>query len=195
VAASPPAADLAAWADGLARSGGPFPLLGTASRAEAYPALLWNGTRLHRDGLPPRAGLLLLAHVVTEGAGDLPTAGGTALEEAVDAGVRVLDGLPADPPGAPASAGSAVLAAAATAAHGSGAPDPGAVLDLAGTLAVVGPSAPLTSGADVRAGHALAVGWLAVRLLADGLVAPAGAARATASTVLGAPVAWPESWT
>jgi len=192
-----PDPDLIAWAAGLSRSGGRFPLLGSGSRAEAYPALLWSGTRLHRTALPPEAGLMLLAHVTADAGAqvDLPVPGDPRLEAAVGAGLRVLARLPASRDDAPASAGLEVLAAAATAAVAFGADDDlDAVLDLAGTLAVVGPAAPVTAGADVRAGHALAVGWLAVRLLTDGLVAPVAAARATAWTVMAAEPSWSGSW-
>ncbi len=115
------------------------------------------------------------------------------LRAAVRAGLTVLDRLPAGAADAPASAGLEVLAAAATAATAAGV-DVAAAIDLAGTLAVIGPPVGVTTGADVRAGHALAVGWLAVRLLADGLVAPEGAAFATATTVLGSAPTWPAAW-
>ncbi len=138
-------------------------------------------------------GLRLLAHVVSGAEGDVPVDGDPRLEPAVRAGLRVLDRLPVAAADAPASAGLEVLAAAATAATAAGV-DVDVVIDLAGTLAVIGPPAGVTAGADVRAGHALAVGWLAVRLLADGLVAPDGAALATATAVLGEAPSWPGSW-
>ena len=184
--------DLAAWAEGLGRPDGPFPLLGSGSRADAYPALLWNGTRLRRVGVAPVVALLLLAHVTADGGDDLPDAADGRLDAAVAAGLWVLERLPVAPPGAPADAGLEVLAAAATASVVAGS-DLVAVLDLAGTLAVVSPPA-VAADADVRAGHALAVGWLAVRLLADGLVAPPDAARTTASSVTGAHLTWPGTW-
>lgn len=140
---------------------------------------------------------MLLAHVTADTAPqtDLPVPQDRRIEAAVAAGLRVLARLPASRVEAPASAGLEVLAAAATAAAACGAADDlDSVLDLAGTLAVVGPVVPVVTGADVRAGHALAVGWLAVRLLADGLVAPVAAARATAGTVTGAEPSWPGSW-
>jgi hypothetical protein len=100
----------------------------------------------------------------------------------------VLAQLPAPAAGAVADPGSFVLAAAATAAvaAGLGADDEAVVSELAGCLAVVGPPAP-AAGADLRAGHALVAGWLAVRLHAAGVRAPQGAAARTAATVAGAP--------
>lgn len=154
---------------------------------------------LHRARLPMEVSLLLLAHVSAEvpGQPDLPVADDAHLVGAVAAGTRVLGRLSEPPVGAVARAGNEVLAAAATAATAAGtdlAADLDVVLDLAGTLAVVGPPAPVTAGADARAGHVLAVGWLSVRLLTAGLVAHRGAALATTATVTGSEPSWPRTW-
>lgn len=83
-----------------------------------------------------------------------------------------------------------VVAAAACAAVAGGT-DPaalGPVLDVAAALMVVrapGDGFPLLDA--LAAGHCLAAGWLAPRVVGAGLVGMAGALRSTVSTVTGQP--------
>jgi hypothetical protein len=85
---------------------------------------------------------------------------------------------------------TAVVAAAARAAVAGGT-DPAhldPVLDVAAALMVVrtpGAGFPLVDG--LAAGHCLAAGWLAPRVVGAGLVGMAGALRDTVSTVTGRP--------
>lgn len=83
-----------------------------------------------------------------------------------------------------------VVAAAACAAVASGTPlsrlDP--VLDLAASLMVVAPPAAATPRqAGLRAGHCLAAGWLAPRVLRAGLTGMEGALAHTVAAVTGRP--------
>lgn len=205
--AQAPSPGLARRAEVVDDPGGRWPLLGTAARASAFPALLWNGARMHAENVDTTTALLLLAHVTAAPAAglDLPTGQEPGLADAVAAGLRVRDLLPGVPAGAVAEPGLGVLVAAATAATAARRPstdraaDLGALLDLAGTLAVIAPQAVPDGAApeaDLRAGHALATGWLVVRLHAAGLVSPPGAAHATAVSVTDAvDLSWPGSWT
>lgn len=162
--------------------------------ADTYPALLWNGARLHRAGARRVEALTLVA--IASAPDPTPD---PSLERGVHAGLRigtevddgVLDGV-----GRPTTD---LLPAAACAAVVCGA-DPAdltSLLDLAGTLMVVGPPSILradedgglgtdpVTDAEMRAGHCLAAGWLAPRLLDAGLIAQDGALDSTIAAVTG----------
>lgn len=170
-------------------------------RADTYPALLWNGARLHRAGAAQVDGLTLVA---LASASDQTS--GDGLERGVLAGLRVAASLA----GAEGLEGvgrpTCDLLPAATCAAVVGGADPAdltTVLDLAGTLMVVGPPSVPGAGAgkeldtepgadaengmvaEARAGHCLAAGWLAARLLGAGLVAHVGALDSTLAAVTG----------
>jgi hypothetical protein len=167
---------------------GRLPLLGTGMRAAAYPALLWNGARLHHAAAPEDDGLVLVALAAA-----LPDADAADVDRAVSIGRAVAAGLPAvlGVGGATARPTIGVVAAAACAAVAGGT-DPsglGPVLDVAAALMVVGPPAGGTPREDgLRAGHCLAAGWLAPRVLGAGLTGMAGSLTHTVSTVTGRPV-------
>lgn len=170
-------------------------------RADTYPALLWNGARLHRARAAQVDALTLVA--LASATDQTP---GDGLERGVLAGLRVAASLAGarglEGVGRPSCD---VLPAAACAAVVGGA-DPAdltTVLDLAGTLMVVGPPAGPGSSAEngldtqsraegvngsvaeAWAGHCLAAGWLAPQLLDAGLVAHAGALDSTHAAVTG----------
>jgi hypothetical protein len=84
--------------------------------------------------------------------------------------------------------GVVAAAACAAVAGGTDPADLDAVLDVAAALMVVRPPGnglPLLDG--LAAGHCLAAGWLAPRVLGAGLVGMPGALRPTVSTVTGRP--------
>jgi hypothetical protein len=166
---------------------GHLPLLGSGLRAAPYPALLWNGARLHRADVPEDDGLVLVA---------LAAAGRDAdaaeVDRAVAVGRAVAAGLPSVIGGGPLTARptEGVMAAAACAAVASGTPlsrlDP--VLDVAASLMVVAPPDPAgPAEAGLRAGHCLAAGWLATQVLRAGLTGMEGALAHTVTTVTGRP--------
>jgi hypothetical protein len=163
------------------------PLLGTGLRAAPYPALLWNGARLHREGAPEGDGLVLVG--LASSAGE---ATGSDVERAVATGLAVAAGLP-DVIGSGPLTGRptvGVVAAAACAAVAAGAEisELGPVLDVAASLMVVQPPVggpPRQAG--LRAGHCLAAGWLAPQVLGAGLIGMAGALAHTVATVTGRP--------
>lgn len=202
--AAPVPADLAAWAIELADAGEPVgpsvPMLGTKLAAAPYPGLLWTGARAARAGLGISERLVLVA-LVSGG----PRLDSAALSRAVAAGLATVAGLAAaaddpgaedrgaeragvDPPVAELSAEGVAAAVTAGLAVGLDATGLDAVIDLAGSLLLVaapGPPDPLVAG--IRAGHAMAVGWLASVLLGAGIRAPADALAATLETI-GRPV-------
>jgi hypothetical protein len=168
------------------------PLLGTGLRAAPYPALLWNGARLHREGAPDDDGLVLVA--LASSAGE---ATGSDVERAVATGLAVAAGLPdvigsgpltGRPTVGVPSVGVVAAAACAAVAAGAETSELGPVLDVAASLMVVQPpvgGSPRQAG--LRAGHCLAAGWLAPQLLGAGLIGMAGALAHTVATVTGRP--------
>lgn len=181
--------DQRAWAARLAVPDGRFPLTGASAWAATYPALLWNGDRCARAGLPPAA-LLTLAALATAG----PDQDAAALGPAVAAGLAVAGELER-----PSRAGSAVarattdaVASAACAALAAGtAREPlRALLDLAGSLMVLAPASVGEEPVYVRGawrGHAAAAGWLAVQAAGAGIVGFDGGLAHTLSVVAGFP--------
>lgn len=202
--------DLTAWAEtfgtvdaGQAEVTTPgLGLLGLHRRAGVFPALLWNGSRIHRaasvapisDCTAERAalldGLTLLATVC--GADGQPL----LLAAAVAAGLREADRadeIVAAVQGAisvaavtrwvPAAAVCAFVAMSGKIDHSSPAPPP--LVDVAGALLAVYPPTP---GSDdgVLFGHTLAAGWLATRLHAAGIVGVTEAFERTVTSVVGA---------
>jgi hypothetical protein len=179
--------DLRTWAEVVHAPAGLLPLLGTGLRAPAYPALLWNGARLHHAGAPDDDGLVLVAIAAAPSEADA-----AVVERAVTVALSVAGGLPelfGDGPvtGLPTAG---VVAAAACAAVAGGT-DPSRlepVLDVAASLMVVRPPVGGTPReAALRAGHCLAAGWLAPQVLRAGLTGTAGALAHTVSTVTGRP--------
>ncbi|MFD2092962.1 hypothetical protein [Blastococcus deserti] len=164
-----------------------MPLLGTGLRAAAYPALLWNGARLHHAAAPEDDGLVLVALAAAP-----PDADAADVDRAVAVGRAVAAGLPGviGDGAVTASPTIGVVAAAACAAVAGGT-DPsglGPVLDVAAALMVVAPPVGGTAReAGLRAGHCLAAGWLAPRVLGAGLTGMPGALTHTVSTVIGRP--------
>ena len=168
---------------------GRLPLLGTGLRAAAYPALLWNGARLHRAGVPDDDGLVLVALAAAER--DADTA---EVERAVTVGLAVAAELPSMTGGGTVIGRptTRVVAAAACAAVATGTPlsglDP--VLDIAASLMVVAPpTATAARHPEFLAGHCLAAGWLAPRVLRAGLTGMESALSHTVATVIGRPAA------
>jgi hypothetical protein len=114
------------------------------------------------------------------------------VDRAVSVGLAVAAGLPSvtgDGPGTGRPT-TRVVAAAACAAVASGTPvsrlDP--VLDVAASLMLVAPpGATPRRQAELRAGHCLAAGWLAPRVLRAGLTGMEGALPHTVATVTGRP--------
>lgn len=179
--------DLAAWGRTLSVDGGAAPLLGLRATAAAFPGLLWDGARLHRAGLGLLEGIVLLALVTCP-----PDTSGDDLLRAVGCGLAVDAALrAARPDSTQARPTTEAVAATACIAAGSGA-DAGRVadaLELAGALMVVQPAAddsPVEQA--LRAGHALAAGWLGWQLSDTGVTGmPEGIAHAVA-TVTGSDV-------
>ncbi|MEV4622536.1 hypothetical protein AB0J74_27975 [Asanoa sp. NPDC049573] len=166
-----PDADLAAWAARIGTADGAFPLIGTGTRAETYPALLWNGARCARAGLGPAAGLTLIGLAV----------GAEHGRSAADLARAVAAGLDSEvPTSAPLHTG--VIAATVTAARLAGVPDADlpALLDLAASLMVIGPP-------STEPGHAPAAGWLALRARSAGIVGMHGGLAHTLAVVAGDP--------
>jgi hypothetical protein len=166
---------------------GRLPLLGTGLRAAAYPALLWNGARLHRAAALEDDGLVLVALAAAPADADAAD-----VDRAVSVGRSVAAGLPAvlgDGAGtARPTIGVVAAAACAAVARGTDPSGLGPLLDVAAALMVVGPPAGGTPReAGLRAGHCLAAGWLAPRVLGAGLTGMAGALVHTVSAVTGRP--------
>ena len=166
---------------------GRLPLLGTGLRAAAYPALLWNGARLHRAAVPEDDGLVLVALAAAP-----PEADAAGIDRAVSAGLAVAAGLPdvvGDRPGTGVpTVGVVAAAACAAVAGGTDVSDVGPVLDVAASLMVVRPpdgGTPREAG--LWAGHCLAAGWLAPLLLRAGLTGMDGALAHTVATITGRP--------
>ncbi|MHA6616122.1 hypothetical protein [Pseudonocardia sp. DLS-67] len=160
LAATPPDADLGAWAARIATPDGAVSLPGTGLRAATYPGLLWAGERCARAGLGQDVMTTLVGLVVAaehgRGAADLSDAvrTGLAAGEAVRPAALPTVGV------VPAAVCAAVLAGVPPA-------DLPAVVDLAGSLlAVTAPDGP----PGPWAGHAAAAGWLAVHTFTSGLV-------------------------
>ncbi len=166
---------------------GRLPLLGTGMRAAVYPALLWNGARLHHAAATDDDGMVLVALAAAP-----PDTDTADVDRAVSVGRAVAAGLPAvlDDSGETARPTIGVVAAAACAAVAGGT-DPsglGPALDVAAALMVVGPPAGGTPReAGLRAGHCLAAGWLAPQVVRAGLTGMAGTLAHTVFTVTGRP--------
>ncbi|WNV76177.1 hypothetical protein [Geodermatophilus sp. DSM 44513] len=165
-----------------------MPLLGTRLAAEPWPALLWNGARLHRAGAAEADGLALVALAASP-----PEGSGDDVERALRTGLAVSAAL-TDVVGTGAVTGrptTGVVAAAACAAVAGGTdpPDLDPVLDVAAALMVVRPPGDGSGTAvdAVAAGHCLAAGWLAPQVLRAGLVGTPGTLQDTVSTVTGRP--------
>ncbi|MGY1721466.1 hypothetical protein [Blastococcus sp. SYSU DS0533] len=187
IAAAPVPADLLAWAASTGADDGPLPLLGAGRRAAHYPALLWNGARLHLAGAPEADGLTLVA--LASAAADAPL---ELLEEAVATGLALGADLAATTGGGTllARPTTGAVAAAACAAVAAGTTDLGPVLDLAAGLMVVRPAeeGPAEEAALAH-GHCLAAGWLAPRAFDAGLIGMPDALLPTLETVTGCPAA------
>ncbi|MDP5181218.1 hypothetical protein QOZ88_01070 [Blastococcus sp. BMG 814] len=184
-ATAPVPADLLAWAASTGSDDGPLPLLGAGRRAAHYPALLWNGARLHLAGAPDADGLTLVA--LASAAADAPV---ELLEQAVVTGLALDADLAAGTDGGTllARPTTGVVAAAACAAVAAGITDLGPVLDLAAGLMVVQPVEDGTvAEAALARGHCLAAGWLAPRALGAGLIGMPDALLPTLETVTGRP--------
>lgn len=180
-------ADLRAWAQRIGTPSGRLPLLGTGLRAAAYPALLWNGARLHRAGAPEDDGLVLVALAAAP-----PEADAADVERAVAVGRAVAAGLPgvigAGPVTGLPTAGVVAAAACAAAARGTDPSGLQPLLDVAAALMVVRPPAGGTPReAGLWAGHGLAAGWLAPLVVGAGLTGMAGALEHTVAAVTGRP--------
>lgn len=180
--------DLRRWGEALACANAPVPLLGLGVRAATYPALLWNGARLERAGGGEVEALTMVG--VVSGPNDMAA---EHLLSAVRAGFAVAEGLshvrrPDLPIAVPSAAAVAAAACAAIAAD-SARDDVAEILDLAGTLMVVGPPrGDALLERSLRAGHGLAAGWLAVRLMKTGIVGVPDGLSQTISTVSGHPI-------
>jgi hypothetical protein len=187
LASAPVPRELRAWAEVIGAPAGPMPLLGTGVRAAAYPALLWNGARLHHAAAPDDDGLVLVALAAAR-----PDADAADIDRAVTVGRAVSAGLPGVlGDGAVTASPTIDVVATAACAAVAGGTDPsalGPVLDVAAALMVMSPpSGGTPREAGLRAGHGLAAGWLAPRVLAAGLTGMAGALVPTVSTVTGRP--------
>ncbi|WP_404385372.1 hypothetical protein LL946_04960 [Knoellia locipacati] len=152
-----PEDDLAAVA--ARRDPGDIPLLGTPFTAETYAALLWNGERFERHRVPWLARFLFLGRVV---GGDARRAAAGAV-----AGEAMRTAWP--PPGttslvADLTVGAVAASVCAATAEGLDVDARERVAELAASLMVVAPVQQSTELAGLLAGHALAAGWLAVRL-------------------------------
>lgn len=148
---------------------GPTPLLGTPHTAATFAALLWNGERFERHGLPWGARLLFLARVC---AGEPD-----GVDAAVRAGKSMRDAWPPSRPSNPvAGLTTDAVASSVCAAVACGLDDEAVqqVTELAASLMLVTPTEPSRELAGLHAGHALASGWLAVQLHRSGVVAAPG---------------------
>lgn len=203
--------DLMAWAEKLGavvtdRTTTTSPgldLLGLRRRAGVFPALVWNGSRIHHcvrsapvsasraDDLALADGLTLLATVC--GADRRSS----LLATAVAAGIReaewadeVVQSQHGSAPAAgvtrwvPAATVCALVAAGGSPAHES--PTSRSLVDVAGALLVVHPPDPLPDDLGLLLGHTLAAGWLATRLQAAGVVGPTETFERTVAAVIGA---------
>lgn len=157
---------------------GDSPLLGTRHRAQAYPALLWNGERFERLHAPWPARLAFLAGVA---AGEAADRNRVARSVRLGESVRGLWPQPAETATAGLTTDS--VAAAVCAAVAAGVEDSAleAVAETAAALMLITPAAPSAELREMHAGHALASGWLALVLLRSGVLAAPG----TAAEVLG----------
>jgi hypothetical protein len=174
--AGPVPSALRTWAAELAEQGDALPLLGTGLSGPRYEALLWNGARC------PAAAVLITGLLTAS-----PETTTDDLAAAVAAGVRVNEALRALAPPGPATASLETVGCAVTA----GGPT-SVVIDIAASLMVLGSAAavPGDTRTDlVRAGHPVASGWLATRLLAAEFTAMPGGLTATLAAVGGSAVA------
>jgi len=209
---APVPADLTAWAETLgtvdadqtATTPPGLGLLGLRRRAGVFPALLWNGARIHRaasaasvshqsvDDLALLDGLTLLATACGADRGS------SLLTTAVEAGMREAERAnhiirsmhrPIAVAGVtrrvPASAVCAFVATGGPADHGS--PAPRSLVDVAGGLLVVHSPNPRPDEDGLLLGHSLAAGWLATRLHAAGVVGATETFERTLTSVIGAP--------
>jgi hypothetical protein len=168
LAATPPDADLGAWAARIAIPDGAVPLPGTGLRAATYPGLLWAGERCARAGLGADAVVTLVGLV----AGAVHGRGAADLSRAVQAGLAVHAEIEqrvaaVARPAALPTAGVAPAAVCAAVLAGLPLADLPAVLDVAGSLMAVSPP---QGPAGPWAGHAPSAGWLAVHTFTSGLV-------------------------
>ncbi len=168
--AGPMPAAMHGWATELADQGDALPLLGSGLRGPRYEALLWNGARC------PEAAVLITGLLTAS-----PDTTTADLATAVAAGVRVNTALRALAPSGPAGLSLATVGCAVTACRPAPVA-PATIIDLAASLMVLG-SAAAVPGATrtdlVRAGHPVASGWLATRLLAAEFTAMPGGLTAT----------------
>jgi hypothetical protein len=155
---------------------GPVPLLGTGNTAAPYPALLWNGERFERLGVPWHTRLAFVAVTAASPA----RLSQEDLAGALQAGVAMRTLWPSPPPptavaGLTTDTVSAAVCAAAATGH-SGA-QLAAVAELAAGLMLVSPTPSDPELHGVQAGHSLAAGWLAVQLHLCGVLAAPGTAE------------------
>ncbi|MEV0720061.1 hypothetical protein [Asanoa sp. NPDC050611] len=158
-----PAGPLAAWADRVGTPDGAFPLIGAGTRAETYVALQWNGERCAALGPAVAPTLVGLAVGAAHGRSTAD------LSAAVEAGLAVAASIDA-----PVSAG--VLAATVCGARLAGLAEDAAVLDLAGSLMLIGPP-------GVAPGHDAAAAWLALRAWDAGITGMPGGLAHTLSVL------------
>ncbi len=207
---APVPGDLAAWADELGTVAADetempdgLDLLGLSRRAGVFPALLWNGSRIHRaasaapvvehsvDRVALLDGLTLLATAcgVDRDSSVLATAVEAGLNEAERADQIVLA---AQGPTAVAGLTRWVTAAAVCAFVATGGSPDGSstaardLVDVAGALLVVHPATCTTDDDGLLLGHTLAAGWLATCLHAVGVVGVAETFELTVASVVGA---------
>jgi hypothetical protein len=159
------------------QAAGDTPLLGTSSRTDPYPALLWNGERFERLDATWPARLAFLTLATAGGSSDHQRAG-----RAIQVGEAVRRSWPDDPTNPVAGLSTASVAAAVCAAIAEGVADDDLemVAEIAASLMLVTPLRPAAGIRESHAGHELASGWLAVQLFLAGLVAAPG----TSSDVL-----------
>lgn len=163
--AGPLPAVMHTWATELAEQGDALPLLGTGLRGPRYEALSWNGARC------PEAAVLITGLLTAS-----PETTTDDLAAAVAAGVRVNEALRLLAPPGPARLSLATIGCAVTAGGSSA-----TIIDLAASLMVFSSTVESCgSRIDlVRAGHPVASGWLATRLLAADFAPMSGGLAAT----------------
>jgi hypothetical protein len=176
--AVPPTPALRRWAAQLSVAGGPIPLLGMGLSGPRYESLLWNGARC------PGAKLLVTGLLCAD-----PATRRADLDRALAAGTSASAVARAAARPSPALASIETIGCAVVAAVVAGLDHQlNEVVDLAASLMILSPAAVVTGPERmtlVRAGHPVASGWLAVRLLLAGIVAMPDAVGATLDTLAG----------
>ena len=202
--------DLTTWAErlGAVDAGQPetdapgLGLLGLPLRAGFFPALQWNGSRIHRavTAAPFSTGAVEDTALL-DGLTLLATACGAErqsalLDAAVEAGIQeaeradeIVRSTPGSAPVAgvtrwvPAAAVCAFVASGGSADHGS--PETLSLVDVASALLVVHAPSPRSDDDGLLLGHTLAAGWLATRLQGAGVVGATETFERTVAAVVG----------